>query len=337
MIDKLTFRFKQEVNEDPNRLTVTAIDTTGEIILDEAYAAESTAGVVAHPLFAAESVLRGTRTDLLKCVDADRWISVVPGEDTTVALDIRNLFDDSSYLDAPLPIAKETLLEALIEFADWYRHERADADPDPCALTRLDVGIADARRRLEYYREQHSQDGYEPTIDYDHLETFLLECRSRDRLCEFVAETGETGPFVRQLLDDDDDEYVETIYRQLFNREYDDIARQGLEVLREHPDERASIYLVGVALESDPSVAVPALEILSQADPELLIEIVREQVNSADPEIARAAIDALASLDAQALDTAERDRVVSHLQIGRQATDDETLTSRIDNALAKFE
>ncbi|CCQ33768.1 HEAT repeat domain-containing protein [Halorhabdus tiamatea] len=199
------------------------------------------------------------------------------------------------------------------------------------------MGLSDLEHRLQHYQENDSLDGYQPTIDREHLETFLLECRSRDRLLEFVVETGEIGPFVRHLLENDDDEYVETIYRQLFNREYDDIAREGLEVLREHPDERASVYIVGVALESDPTVAVPALEILSQADPEILIDIVREQVRADDPVIARAAIDALASLDPESLDPNERDRIVSHFQYGREATEHKTIESRIDETLAKFE
>ena len=337
MIEELTFRFERDVTEFPNRLAITAVDDTGERQLDEWYETGVSVAMVEQPLFSAGSVLEGEQTNLLKCGLSGRWIVAIPAENEAVELDVRDVADDSSYLDEPLPIDKDTLVEALIEFAESYRKKRAESDPDPCALTRLDVGIADARRRLEYYRDNWSQDGYQPTIDREHLETFLLECRGRDQLREFVAETGEIAPFVRHLLDNDDGEYVETMYRQLFNREYDTIAREGLEVLREHPDERASVYIVGVALESNPTFAVPALEILSQVDHEILIDIVRERVRADDPVIARAAIDALASLDPESLDPNERDRVVSHFQYGREATEDEALESRIDEALSQLE
>ena len=336
MIEELTFRFKRDVTEFPNGLTITAVGKTGTQLLDEWYETGVSVAMVEQPLYSAGSVLEGERTNLLKCGLSGRWIVAIPAENEAVELDVRDVADDSSYLDEPLPIDKETLLEALIEFAEWYREQRAEVDPDPCALTRLEVGIADARRRLEYYREQHSQDGYQPTIDHDHLETFLFECRKNDRLQKFVLETDAVESLVNDLQESNDHDYVDERYYRLLAY-HDSVAERTLELLHVRPDDRALLDVKNICWGADPDLSPLAITLVPKLDIDSTIEVGSTLITKDEPDISIAAVQALADLSPDDLEPAQLDRVVSTLQRGKRATDDETLESRIDEALVQFE
>ena len=184
--------------DEVNRLTVRATDSSGERLVDQSYGCVPSPDFVAGPLFEAESILDGEAVTLFDCSLADRRIAVTP-VDGRPALDIRSLpAGETVDIDGPIPISNPAIVvDAAIDFADTnlaHRRERADSDGSACHRLHIAVGLDDARRQLTHYRAPSTEADYEPTLDRDHLEQFLFDCRTNDHLVAFVAGTDAHAP-----------------------------------------------------------------------------------------------------------------------------------------------
>ena len=260
--------------DEVNRLRVRARDASGDPFVDESYRCIPSVEFVAGPLFASGSILEGEEVTLFGGA-LDDWRLLQVPVDGQPALDVRERPSGERVdIASPMPVSPVVVVEAAIDFAaaalERYR-ERADGDVGQCWCLRLEVGIHEARSRLSYHREHGSQEGYDPTLDPDHLEWFVFDCRGNEQLVEFVLETDALDEFVRALCDRDD-EYADEAYRQLL--EYrDDICGHALRILAETADERATLHLENVCWSTNPELSPLALAALSETAPESTVEV----------------------------------------------------------------
>lgn len=329
MIDQLNFRLKhplETAGRVQNQLRMQAYDEDGSSVIHESYEYISSHERLLPALADAESILNGEDTVLVPCHPADRYV-VLESTKAGLVLDVRDAHEaTTSYLDAPVPIAPETALSGLVDFASEYLSQCREAGVGSlCANTSLEVSIADARRRLEYQREVGTQEGYESSISREHLETFATNCVMNDRLREFVLEANELKPFVRELTEDDNDTLVRECYGPLLGRNLE-LAVPTATVLTSHPDRRAKRALIG-ALYSFPEDAAPFIEALGQIpDAEVVDnigEILRGTCGDA-PEVSRVAAEILHSVDgANYLEDTKRQRLIENLEYTLERAEDE--------------
>lgn len=320
----------------PNRLEIEARDDAGRLRFEASYECAPTNTGLLDSLYAADAVLAGEPRELLVCSYDDRAI-VLDAPDDDLVLSVRDAqTGEQRDVDDRLRVDAVAVVEGLLEFAGDYREQRIAAGLDrACAVLRLDVAIAHAERSLRHAEEYGSTDGFEPSMDRDHLESFVLDCRRNDELREHVLRTTALEDLVADLADSADDECAETCYRQLLGRT-DTIADRTAAALVDHPDPRATSPLLGV-LWSDPTGSRAVVEALARVPSrDVLLDLGDVVGRHADdaPDVALTAAEALQSTAIREhLDADDLERLESALFEGLEATDDVELEAELRRVL----
>jgi hypothetical protein len=196
---------------------------------------------IVRSVYELSRLLAGETVHLLKFADWTKQLRVRPDgrEPTSVTVDVIGTAGEP---EVSAQSTRAEVCRALIDggrsYLDLFCEGGVDQTDDRCRCTELEVGVIDAERRLARYLDHGTQEGYEPTIDDQHLEQFIGCCVNRDRLREHVRRTDRLEPFVRNLPERDDDEFVAGCYENLLGY-YDELRRPTLKALTSQPDDRA--------------------------------------------------------------------------------------------------
>jgi hypothetical protein len=295
---KFDLDFRDDSFEAHNRLFVT-VEKDGEQVLDKNFRCIAGGGMIEHPLFNAKHILEEEYTTLLKCSLDLRWIVGVQTEEG-YGIDIRDLNDESTrYLDEPVAVPPEEILSSLIDFARRYVDHRTEmTSGNTCIITRIEVGIEDAQRRLAYQREHGTQEGYQPTISREHLRAVITECRHQDRLTEFVQQTDALDSFVADLTQSTDNEAVKEWYEQCLLFRHPEIPSETAKALARNPDERAREVLLQTRWKDQAEVMPHVFEALVELGGDDVRDTLLDTIGFTNKEPIRvAAVECLSAFD----------------------------------------
>jgi hypothetical protein len=259
-------------------------------------------------IYSIPNILDGEQVWLLRFADFGKRLRTRPKDEETLILDVVSTWQDDPILSVPME--KIDLCEELIETAgSFYQRAKGDRQSellDNCDPVTFEVGLADARHRLGYYREHGTQQGYTPTLSQDHLQTIVRECKHVDRLREFVPQTDAVQAFVDELVASDDDEYVEEWYEDLLLMPDPEIPSEAAKALAENPDPRAKDALLQTRWKVLPEVVPHAFEALVTIGGDDVQEALIDYADfsNADESIRKATVEALGTFDDEAARTA---------------------------------
>lgn len=252
------------------RITITPVDSGGDTETEArtfpSGALLAPAGDIIRSVYSIPEILEDTETALLRFQEGQKRLWARPKDEDSILLDVTSVWQDGPL--GTFPMKKVELCNAIVRAADSF-YDQACGDSrsevtDECDCTTLPVGIEDSRNRISYYRNHGTQDGYTPIIDREHLKTAITDCEHKDLLREFLVQTDGIQSFVSDLIDSDDDEYVEEWYEEMLLSRYPDIPSKAAKALADEPDERAKDSLLQTQWKDQAEVVPNAIEALVQ-------------------------------------------------------------------------